>query len=921
MNPRAESVSGEGALPGIFRDVPPERAATPVENRMDQAQLLAALSRPAVFGPGCGRVERLETHISCVFLTGHFAYKIKKAVNFGFLDFTTLAKRRHFCEEELRLNRRLAPALYLDVVSITGSVDAPILGGDGPALEYAVKMREFPQDALASRLVARGELSPADIDALAEKVAAFHSASGVAPRDGAFGAPDEILRVAQQNFAQIRPHLEMTERNELEELLAWTEREHAARRSALVRRREEGFVRECHGDLHLNNIARIDGELTIFDCIEFNPSMRWIDVMSEVAFTLMDLHYRGRVDLARRFLNAYLERTGDYAGLAVLRLYLVYRALVRAKIARLRAAQLEASAARRALLAEYRAHVTLARSYAQSSHPALVVTHGLAGCGKTTLSQALLEAIGAVRARSDVERKRLHGLGALERGGNGIDRGLYAAEATEATYRELGALAREIVGAGLVAIIDATFLKRWQRDQFRDLAAELGVAFVIVDFLASATTLRRRIAERAAKSSDASDGDLAVLDHQLRSREPLAPEEQAFVVAYDAEAPLERVREPDAWRAVRDRIDAARPVASADCTASDPGLGAKVAFLSRPASYAEPTQRVEVLETHMSWVFLTDTTAWKLKKPVRSSHLDLGTEAARRANCEEELRLNRRLSDDVYLGSVPLALDAQRGLRLGGGDNVVDWLVKMRRLPGERMLDRLLRERTLRREDLVRAIERLARFYRDAAPVEMLPVQYRARFVAEIAENRRELGAPVYGLPLEWVEVICAQQLVVLEHQPGLFDERAFTGRIVEAHGDLRPEHICLEERPQIIDCLEFSHGLRLLDPVDELGFLALECERLGAPELATTIFGTYTAVTGDAPPAVLVHFYQSYRACVRARIAIRHLADAAPREPAKWPAQARAYLALAREHLQRCAAAELAPAQPPCNSTIEPPL
>jgi aminoglycoside phosphotransferase family enzyme len=203
----------------------------------------------------------------------------------------------------------------------------------------------------------------------------------------------------------------------------------------------------------------------------------------------------------------------------------------------------------------------------------------------------------------------------------------------------------------------------------------------------------------------------------------------------------------------------------------------------------------------------------------------------------------------------------------------------------------------------------------------MLPGQYRAQFVAEITENRRELGVPAFGLPLELIEATCDQQLALLEREPGLFDARVGEGRIVEAHGDLRPEHICLEECVQIIDCLEFSRELRLLDPVDELGFLALECERLGAPELATTIFEFYTAITGDAPPVLMVHFYQSYRACVRAKIAIRHFADAAPREPAKWPAQARAYLELAREHLQRCVAADLAPAQLPCSSTIEPPL
>ena len=583
--------------PRVFHGVPSECAAALVEGGVDQARLLAALSRPTVFGPDCTRVERLDTHISCVFLTGRYAYKIKKAVDFGFLDFRALAARRHFCEEELRLNRRLAPALYLDLVPITGSVDVPVLGGDGPVLEYAVKMSEFPQVALASRIVERGELSLADIDALAAKVAAFHDASGVVHRDSAFGSPNEILRAARQNFEQLRPHLETkAEREELEELRAWTERKHAACRGAFLRRCKEGFIRECHGDLHLNNIARVDGELVIFDCIEFNESMRWIDVMSEVAFTVMDLHYRGRVDLARRFLNAYLERTGGYTGLTVLHFYLVYRALVRTKIARLRAAQLETGAARRALLAEYRAHLTLARSYARPTRPALLLTHGLAGCGKTTLSQALLEMIGAVRIRSDVERKRVHGMGALERSCNGIDRGLYAAGATEATYQELAAQARNVVESGLIAVVDATFLKRWQRNLFRDLAAELGVVFVIVDFVARDATLRERVARRAAAASDASDADLAVLDHQLHNHEPLAPDEQAFVVAYDTAEPLEWARQPDAWRMVRERINAARPEAPA--TRAVPGLplGTKVALLSRLESHTEPTRRVDPLE-------------------------------------------------------------------------------------------------------------------------------------------------------------------------------------------------------------------------------------------------------------------------------------------------------------------------------------
>ena len=443
------------------------------EPHSEQARLIASLRAPAIFGRECVRVTVLETHISYVLLTGKHAYKIKKNVNLGFLDFTTLAARRFYCEQELKLNRRLAPALYLDVVAITGAVDAPVLGGDGPVLEYAVKMREFPQEALASQLLSRNELEAADIDVLAAKVAAFHATIEVAAPDSAFGRPDDILRIALQNFARIRPLLATpTDRAELDAAALWAEREYQAHQPAFCERQRAGFIRECHGDLHLGNIARIEGEITIFDCIEFNDAMRWIDVMSEVAFTVMDLQDRGRGDLGQRFLNAYLEITGDYAGLSVLRFYLAYRAMVRAMVARLRAAQLGSGDARGAVLAEYDGYVDLARSYAQPPRPAIILTHGFAGSGKTTLSQALLEVLGAVRIRTDVERKRSHGYGARERSQGAIDRGIYAPDATEATYRRVCALAGGVVAAGHVAIVDATFLKRWQRDLFRQLASD-----------------------------------------------------------------------------------------------------------------------------------------------------------------------------------------------------------------------------------------------------------------------------------------------------------------------------------------------------------------------------------------------------------------------------------------------------------------
>ena len=435
-------------------------------------------------------------------------------------------------------------------------------------------MREFPQDALAGRLLARNELGAAEIEALAAQVAAFHGAIDVAPPDGPFGAPEAVLQLAMQNFVQIRSLAAAPEeRAEIDALAAWTEREHVARQTTFRARQQGGFIRECHGDLHLGNIARIDGRLTIFDCIEFNDSMRWIDVMSEVAFTVMDLQDRKRADLAWRFLDAYLENTGDYAGLAVLRFYLAYRAMVRAKIDRLRAAQLEAGDSQSSVLTDYRGYVELARAYAQPPQPGIVITHGFSGCGKTTLSQELLETCGAVRIRSDVERKRLHGLASREHSRAGVDRGLYTPAATDATYRHMRALARDVVAAGFTIIVDAAFLDRWQRDLFRTLASDMQVPFAVVSFSARESTLRGRIALRAASGQDASDADLAVLEHQLRTHEALGPDEREYAIDYDAEAPLEHARTPDAWLPVLTRLAPAGAAARAAPQRSPPLRG------------------------------------------------------------------------------------------------------------------------------------------------------------------------------------------------------------------------------------------------------------------------------------------------------------------------------------------------------------
>lgn len=509
-----------------------------------QRRLVLALA--ATLSSDTHAVAVLETHISYVLLTGTYAYKIKKAVKLPFLDFSTLPLRKRYCDEELRLNLRLAATLYLDVVPITGPARRPSIGGDGRVLDYAVRMREFAQEALLSKIIERNELSASEVDALACNIADFHARAAAATAATAWGAPEGILSLALANFAEILPLVhDQAPRDALHRLRLWTEDEYRQVHAVLERRRHDGAIRECHGDLHLDNIARIDGELAVFDCLEFNPSMRWIDRMSEVAFTMMDFERHGRGDLAYRYLCSYLECTGDYAGVEVLRFYLVYRAMVRAKVACLRAAQMTPPDARAALDDEFNAHLLLAASYVTARRPAIVVMHGYSGSGKTTLSQALLERTPAVRIRTDVERKRLAGLAANARSGSSVDGGLYANGVTHRTYQRVLACAQALVSGGFTAIVDGAFLQRWQRDLFRDLAAKSDVPFVIVDCRAPEATLKVRLAARASAGKDASEADASVLDHQLRTSDELGRDELAFTLAFDHQsssaAPFARV--------------------------------------------------------------------------------------------------------------------------------------------------------------------------------------------------------------------------------------------------------------------------------------------------------------------------------------------------------------------------------------------
>ena len=485
--------------------------------------LIRALLEPQRYAHPVQRVELVETHISWVLLAGAFAYKIKKPLMLSFLDFSTLALRKNSCLEELRLNRRFAPDIYLDVVGIFNTPQAPQFDAQGTVIEYAVKMRRFDEAGRLDRVCARGDLQPQHLSDLADTLVAFHDAAAIAAASSRFGSASATLAPALENFDELLPACAapgMAQR--LAALQLWTETEHRRLAPLMEARKKSGRVRECHGDLHLANLVLIGERVRMFDCIDFNESLRWIDVASDIAFTYVDLLAHDRPGLANWFVNEVLSRSGDYEAAQVLRFYAVYRALVRAKVAAIRLRQDPGDAS------GLFAYVALAERLAAPVPKRLLITHGLSGCGKTVASDQVLQSdphAATLRLRSDIERKRLFGLAGEARSGAAPDAGIYAADAHGRTYRRLHDLAGMLLRAGWSVIVDATFLKRADRDAFRALAQEAGAAFAILAPRATPQQMRDRIAARNALGRDASEATSDVLAQQMRTIEPLQADE------------------------------------------------------------------------------------------------------------------------------------------------------------------------------------------------------------------------------------------------------------------------------------------------------------------------------------------------------------------------------------------------------------
>ena len=506
--------------------------------------LIEALLQPEAYDHPVEEIQLLQTHISWILLTGPYAYKIKKPVDLGFVDFSTLARRRQFCQEELRLNRRLAPDLYVGLRSIHGPRERAHLQGSGPEIEVAVQMHQFCQQDLLPALLRRGlpaQQLLALIEDLGERLAAFHADAQVAPTDSDYGTAERVHQPALANLAvleRLRPR-----DPRLPPLRHWSEAEAQGLAELFEQRRRSGRVREAHGDLHLGNLVLHNGRIAVFDCLEFSASLRWIDVISDIAFLAMDLRRRRHSLLAAALLNRWLEASGDYPGLATWPWYVTYRALVRAKVTALRleqqgntAPELEGRQGR----ADLDAYLHLAG--AQQRHhrrPLLLLTHGVTGSGKSHWARQLARRLGWLQIRSDVERRRLFGRGG-EPCGMRLEGDPYSPAASERLYRErLSHCCRAALEAGFSVICDATFLKRWQRRHFQELASSAAAGFAILACPCSLELARARIARRRELGLDPSEADAAVLERQWQTLEPLDEQERALCLEARSSSPAE----------------------------------------------------------------------------------------------------------------------------------------------------------------------------------------------------------------------------------------------------------------------------------------------------------------------------------------------------------------------------------------------
>jgi len=485
-------------------------------------------------------VRLVETHISWLFLTGRYVYKIKKPVNFGFLDFTTLERRRHFCHEEVRLNRRLSPDVYLGVVEVVRRNGTYALHGSGETVDYAVKMRQLPEDRWLSVLLEQGRAVEAEVRRVARLIARFHRSAETGPEITRTGALETVRYNAEENFQQTEKYIGLTlERPLYERIRAYTYAFLEVKEPLFRRREAEGFIRDGHGDLHTAQINLEDG-VAIIDCIEFNTRFRYADISADLAFLAMDLDFHGRPDLERALVEEWVRETGDRGARDLLPYYKCYRAYVRGKVESFRLDEPGLPEAERTAITERaRRYFALAGQYARLRGPALLITSGLMGTGKSTLARGLANALGARLLASDRVRKELAGIPPQEHRYEPWEQGIYSPEFTERTYRELHDRARRLLEQGEVVVLDASYRARAWRESARRVAEGVGAPFWALETLCPREEVLRRLARRREDTSTVSDGRPELLSAQQAHFEPLEEVPPASHLRVDTSGPPE----------------------------------------------------------------------------------------------------------------------------------------------------------------------------------------------------------------------------------------------------------------------------------------------------------------------------------------------------------------------------------------------
>jgi aminoglycoside phosphotransferase family enzyme/predicted kinase len=497
------------------------------------AQLIASMQQPEFYPHDVAEaIELVQTHAACVFLTGKYAYKIKKSVNYGFLDYSTLAKRKYFLETELRLNKQIAPGLYLQVMAISKQDNRLILGGVENIIEYVLKMHQFPQKNLFSNLLEAGKLSGDRFKELGKIVAQFHQQTETNEYISSFGTVEKIQAAFDENYRQSQQYIGVVQTKEqFAATKAYSDAFFTERENLLLARVQQQKIKDCHGDLHLNNICLWQDQIQLFDRIEFNESFRFVDTMYDVAFTVMDLEARNEPDFANVFLNSYLENTGDWKGLLVLPLYLSRQAYVRAKVNSLllddpQVREEEKKSAQQLARNYYRQAYQFTQKFTQTKSGKLILMSGLSGSGKSTVASALGRKIGAIQIRADAVRKHLAGIPLDQPGTDAI----YTASMSQKTYDRLLELGVRLAQSGYTVILDAKYDRLALRQPVIAQAQAQNIPLQILHCTAPLTVLSDRLNQR---QGDISDAGVALINSQRLQAESFTPAEQAYVTTID----------------------------------------------------------------------------------------------------------------------------------------------------------------------------------------------------------------------------------------------------------------------------------------------------------------------------------------------------------------------------------------------------